>query len=411
MRSFSYSAASRAWRALYPRDTRGAVLVMTAVMLVGLTALSAFVVDYGILWISRRQIQNAADAAAMAAAMSLAFNAPGDFDRARIQAMAVAQQNLVWGDPPTMESTDVTFAACPVGSVGSGTCVKVEAFRNQARGSAVPTIFARLVNVDFQGVAATATAQVLHGDATDCVKPIGIPDKWTELNPTAKVWDPFDTFSLTPPPGDLYIPPAGPGANGTGYSRGSTALAPGDFGRSMTFSPLTFPLLPGQKMGNQLFMPVRTSLLGGGAAAFQQNFDSCSAMEVHPGDILEIEQSPVATQTTAAADTLIGKDPGASWDPSLYGGRGGVRGGCMASGDCVVSPRIIAIPAFNPADWDASPPGRSWVIVTRLVGFFLQSASPGGFLNGYLMVYPVIPRSTMTADPQSSFVVSVSLVR
>ncbi|MEZ5292660.1 MAG: pilus assembly protein TadG-related protein [Vicinamibacterales bacterium] len=398
-------------RVLHLGNARGAVLVMTAVMLVGLTALSAFVIDYGILWISRRQIQNAADAAAMAAAMSLAFNAPGDFDRARIQAVAVAAQNYVWGKPPTMQSTDVTFPACPVGSVGRGSCVKVEAFRNQARGPAIPTIFGRLVNVDFQGVAATATAQVLHGDATDCVKPIGIPDKWTELNPTAKIWDPFDTFSLTPAPGDLYTPPSGPGANGTGYSRGATALGPGDFGRAMTFSPVTFPLLPGQKMGNELFMPVRTSLMGGGAGVFQQNFDTCQTMEVHPGDILEIEQAPVRNETTAAAISLIGQDPGASWDPSLYGGRGGVRGGCMASGDCVVSPRIIAIPAFNPADWDAAPPGRSWVRVTRLVGYFLESAAAGGYLNGNLMVYPVIPRSTMTADDKSSFVVSVSLVR
>ncbi len=31
-----------------------------------------------------------------------------------------------------------------------------------------------------QGVRATATAEVLFGDSTDCVKPFAIPDKWIE---------------------------------------------------------------------------------------------------------------------------------------------------------------------------------------------------------------------------------------
>ena len=43
------------------------------------------------------------------------------------------------------------------------TCVKVDAFRNQARGNPLPMFFGKLVGVANQGVVATATAQVVTG--------------------------------------------------------------------------------------------------------------------------------------------------------------------------------------------------------------------------------------------------------
>ena len=52
---------------------RGAVLIHVAIAMIGLTGFSALVVDYGILWSGRRQAQNAADAAALAAATSLGY--------------------------------------------------------------------------------------------------------------------------------------------------------------------------------------------------------------------------------------------------------------------------------------------------------------------------------------------------
>ncbi len=38
------------------------MLVQVAIALVGLIAFSAFVIDYGVMWVARRQAQNAADA-------------------------------------------------------------------------------------------------------------------------------------------------------------------------------------------------------------------------------------------------------------------------------------------------------------------------------------------------------------
>ena len=50
---------------------RGAVLIQVAVALLALLALSAFVVDYGVMWASRGQAQNSADAGALSGALSL----------------------------------------------------------------------------------------------------------------------------------------------------------------------------------------------------------------------------------------------------------------------------------------------------------------------------------------------------
>ncbi len=53
---------------------RGAVMIQAAVTMVVLLGFAAFVVDYGVLWLSRDQAQHAADAGALAGAVSLAYD-------------------------------------------------------------------------------------------------------------------------------------------------------------------------------------------------------------------------------------------------------------------------------------------------------------------------------------------------
>ena len=79
------------------RSENGAVLVYVALAMIGLVAFSALSVDYGVMWSSRRQAQNAADAAAHAGAVSLAFDNPSDFERARAVAETVGETNTVFG--------------------------------------------------------------------------------------------------------------------------------------------------------------------------------------------------------------------------------------------------------------------------------------------------------------------------
>ena len=189
---------------------------MVALALLALLALSAFVFDYGVMWSSRRQAQNSADAGALAGAISLAFDSPTDQAAARARAIAMATENQVWGQAPSVTDGDVTFPVCPPGTPGpTDTCVKVDVFRNQARGNALPTFFAHLVDITSQGVVATATAQVVPGSTTNCLRPWAVVDRWQEFGPEGPVPTPISTFDRystgqgnnPPQENDVYIPP------------------------------------------------------------------------------------------------------------------------------------------------------------------------------------------------------------
>src|SRR4029450_2493843 len=134
-----------------------AVLIQVTVALLALLALSSFVFDYGVMWVSRGQAQNSADAGALSGAISLAFDRSTDQNAARTHGIAMARKNRVWAEAPDITNADVTFPPCPPGAPGlPDTCVKVDVFRNQrAGGNPLPVFFSRLVGLTNQGVRAT----------------------------------------------------------------------------------------------------------------------------------------------------------------------------------------------------------------------------------------------------------------
>src|SRR5207249_3700880 len=166
--------------------------------------MSAFVIDYGVQLVSRNQIQNAVDAAALAGVTSLAYDSYTDWSPtgpAQSSARAVAAKNLVWQAPATIPSASVEFPVCASsyepGASGSpiNACVQVTAFRDESHTNAIPTIFGKLMGQNSIGVAATAIAEAKSGNATDCLKPLAIPDRWTEIYPTNPgTWSPTSTF-------------------------------------------------------------------------------------------------------------------------------------------------------------------------------------------------------------------------
>ena len=110
---------------------------------------------------------------------------------------------------------------------------------------------------------------------------------------------------------------------------------------------------------------------------------------------------------------MIALDPNAVWSLSANGGRGGITGGCMSGGvnGCTLSPRVVAIPVFNPDLWDLGPSnGRSSVTVTRVVGMFVEQMQ-GNNVVGRLMPYPAPAMSGTGGVTGSTFVISIVLVR
>lgn len=397
------------------RSERGAVLVHVAIAMIGLTAFSSFVIDYGVLWAARRQAQNSADAAAMAAAVSLGFVDPDDQALARQAALNAAAANPIWGQPPDITAADITFPACPVGAPGAGTntCVRVDVFRNQrAGGSPLPTIFGSLVGVADQGVRATATAEVVYGNATNCVKPFAIPDKWIEAQ--TPDWDPSDSFSryvqngndagaLVPNP-DSYVAPT----PGTGGSNGSGFDVTIDYGLELVIKDGN----PQQAIQPGWYFPVIINPdEGPGGDNYRNNIADCDPTVIEPGAVLEMEPGNMIGPTRQGIEELIALDPEADWGQRDDGGYG-VVGGCMAATDaCGLSPRVVAIPVFNPDTWDLGPSnGRSSVTVTRVIGMFIDRIESND-VYGYLMPYPSSPYGGTSGQPGSSFVVSIILVR
>ena len=105
------------------RSNRGAILLNVATGLMVFIGVTAFVVDYGVMWVGRGQAQNAADAGALAGAVAMAFDTNGWTDRtptgpARASALRMAQMHSIWGQPPNVDvNTDVFFTGLPAGCV------------------------------------------------------------------------------------------------------------------------------------------------------------------------------------------------------------------------------------------------------------------------------------------------------
>jgi Putative Flp pilus-assembly TadE/G-like len=391
------------------RDSeRGAILIMVVVAMVALMAFTAFVIDYGVMWSGRAQIQTSADAAALAGAIALSSDSATDFAGAQTKAIAVGTVNRVWGQAPNIQAADVTFPACPPGAPGlPDTCVKVDAFRNQARGNPLPTYFGNLVGVGSQGVRGTATAQIFAGDTADCVKPFALPDKWQELYPVAKAWAPTDSFDKYKPDNpnkgsllaspDLYTAPS-QGSNGTGYS------LPDDLGLALTLKSGS----PGDAIQPGWFFPVRVAETDSGATDYKNNIVGCNPRPIGPGTQLEPENGNMVGPTKQGIQDLIALDPAAHWDTATKK----VVGGCMAAGTCSRSPRLGAVAVFNPDTYASTRTnGNTMVTVTHVLGFWIDSINNQGDVLGYFCFYPDVASGSSTLAASASFLRKIILVR
>ena len=425
------------------RNARGAVLVQVAVALLALLALSSFVFDYGVMWVSRGQAQNAADAGALAGALSLAFDGADDQDGARARAIAMAQANEVWGQSPDVTNADVTFPVCPPGPGLPDTCVKVDVFRNQARNNPLPTFFARLAGVMDQGVRATATAQIVTGDTTNCLRPWAVLDRWLEAGPEGPALGPMSTFDRystgqgnnPPPEPDVYTPPWEPG--GTGYT------LPADEGRQ-------FGIKMGPSGGNEIssgwfrtidLARADTTQLGNNTV--QTNVLSCNGMpasiaspttvpcpETIPNDwaatsywatqgCYRVQTGATVGSTRNSIEALIARDLGARW---LNGEITGSRLSPPTS-----SPRVVPIGVMD-IDWylRTDPTGNNGVVrMVNIYGFFIEGmgdvdrdtgaitlAPNGQSVIGRIMTMPSTQTGGISTLPaNASFLRSIILVR
>jgi Flp pilus assembly protein TadG len=264
--------------------------------------------------------RNQLQAAADAAALSGAMGLLDTQTECTARAIATASRNTCMSQPVVINSDNVTFP--------QPNQVMVQANRS------VNLNFAGIIGLQTASVSATAVAVVGTLSSAKGLKPWGIPD----------IYEPGDRATIKA--GELGAP--------------ST--------NSSFFYPVDFP-------------PVNRGTPEPGASNYEENIINGSDSEIGIGDILQVEPGNQVGPTHQGVSVLIGKDPGAYWDPSL-GEYGGVANSNAGPDGSSASPRVVVIPMYDP---DLPPDsGRNTISVTRLGVFFIDTFQ-GRDLKGYFM--------------------------
>jgi hypothetical protein len=321
----------------------------------------SFVADYGLMWVSRRQAQNAADAGALAGAISLVFDG-GSTATAKLSAGQFASANAIWGDTNSYDGTtagnvDVYVSGTSTGETSvppCGTkkgCVRVDVFRNEPdlngapRGAALPMFFGHLLGITQQGVRATATAQTANGNGVKCLLPFAAIDRWADdyddkvdttffandgvtgaAGSTDGIpgWTPNDEYQSAN--GDLYIPPYNGNTNHTGWKVNI------DYGRQMILKAGSLnDKVYSSGWSLQVDLPNSTGSQdynwnikncnpqGIGIATADQ---TCSVVDWEHGCLsikTGMAQGPTSQGVSTDVDSVVSQDSGAHWNPSYVG--------------------------------------------------------------------------------------------
>lgn len=446
------------------RSERGAILIQVAVSMLGLLAMSSFVIDYGVLWSARRQAQNAADAAALSGAISMGLTDPGDFDTARSMTASVGVTNKVFGLAPTItvgsgdscdETQDISFPYtgdscghsfvdpdgtnhCPI----SGSCIRANVYRNELR-DPLPTFFARLAGVTEQGAKATATAEVASGDQVDCLLPFAVMDRWSDLYDN-KVQDyPWDGIlgmdgwsendDYQPGNGDVYV---GPYAGNTGFTGWSVER---DYGKQFILKNGTGPGGPNQFSAgwfSEIDLPNST-----GSNDYRRNIlqcndapvgiakedQTCSDVDEAKGCMSVKTGTSTGPTVKQGIEVVYDYDRAAHWDPTAPGPDG--HTGAVVGGDGMSSRRIRPLTVMDIGDYMNQGCSGSTCIgkVSNILGFFIDGVcgdrgydpamDPGMICNPNDIVGRIvtIPGESVkgggTVETPASFVKVIRLIR
>lgn len=411
---------TRRWRTA--GDDRGAVLIHVALGVLALAAFTTFVADYGLMWTSRRQAQNSADAGALAGATAFAYDDPGNYadtGMAKLSAYNATQTNVVWGQSPYVNITNhITFPVVPAADCdpdgdGFSNCVRVEVFRDSTNANPLPMLFGHLLGLSSQNIRATATALVMAANQSECTKPWAVADKWAEPDGS---WDPTDSFD--PASGDVYRYPGelGPQDPGTGFK--APPATPNDYATeiSLKIGNPADTIHPSYFMALDLSPAVDSTCINEGAECYEQAIVGCAGGTWKIGDTPPKEGGNMVGPTSHGVQELINLDLGADWDATnkrVTGSCVGPPYTCSTPG-LTISPRVVAVPVFDVELYLATGggPGNGTVKIVNILGFFVDRIDPNGDVVGYL----INKKETFKAGAggvagQASFLKQIMLIR
>ena len=281
------------------RDERGQTLVLTACSLSLLLAFMGFAIDSGMLFRSRRQMQIAADSAALAAATS--FKHTGSVSSAR---SAGQSAGVVDGVPSTANVTINCPPASGPNTGGGGGCNGYfEAIVNEPS----PTFFMRYFNLGNVTVAARAVAGT-PGVSNACV---------IVTNPSASdAMELQGSFTVSAANCGIIVDSTDPDAlqftgGGGSLTAGSVAVAGGDGGQTGDSTPA--PVTHAAPMSDPISLTGPTPS-NGGCSASGDGFAGSNG--VNSSGVTGSESGSTDSTTTSLTGTVAG--PGGSGKAICY---------------------------------------------------------------------------------------------
>jgi hypothetical protein len=389
-------------------DRRGAMVINVAIGIVLIFGFAVVAIDMSMLQLAKTQLQNAADAAALAAATVL-FYSDGDQAVATAEAIRIAGLNEAVQDiqrPVMIGESDVTFPG--------GDSVTVVTHRTTATGDPVTHYFLRVLGdtlVNKGDVRATATAAVQLICGTDCLKPFCVPDRWADADSDG-YWDPADEYEDANGNGVWDAgEPLTEDWNGNGvwdaaeeYDPEQTGYrVPDDLGVQVILRPSR----PNQEGHMEWYFtvnypPKNTGDPIPGADITNEWILGCEPYVVNIGDELQKEPGGMYGPTIGAGmEELVALDPNAFWNSAT---------GEVDGSENPENPRVIKIPAFDPTlGLHNCGPGRECVIVSKIMVIFVEEVTDDADVIGRFV--KTVTEGVPDPNCPGAFMSRVALVR
>jgi Flp pilus assembly protein TadG len=199
------------------KKQQGAVIPLVAVLMVVLLGFVALAIDIGYLVVTRNELQNVADASALAAGRKLGSIYQGMTyeeqqayvcDPAPIIAVAqeVGLSNVAATESITINSADIEIGDWSSGvfaaTLNKPNAVRVTARRDSEANNPISTFFAMVLGIDTLDVSAIATAALTGQSSSapgELELPVGISRAWFESHPGVTCGEQIKFYPTTDP--------------------------------------------------------------------------------------------------------------------------------------------------------------------------------------------------------------------
>jgi hypothetical protein len=402
------------------QDNSGATLIFVASVIFALSLFAVIAVDISKLLVARAQLQNSADAGALAGAERFLEDPVPNQTEIEGRARDVARMNVAFTNDnadPEAAVQDVEATAIMDNTSDDYGTVTVTSR------SIVSQYFTGVLGMPRQGnVAALAAARAGEVCRQNCLKPWSIPDLWDDQTlitgwPQWRSNNQYDFEDYTDLNGNYLWDPGEPFIDGKSDKMNGTP--DGSYSQEI-YSPIGTGYTASRNLGDQItlkadgnpnrpepgqYFPV---VLGEfddpnerGGERYRWNIANCNQNYFGPGDWLWLEPGDKQGPTVQGVRELIDRDPDAYWDDGPCQ--------CIKGSDFPTSPRVVFIPIHDPRIPIIS--GRNSIQIVKIAAFFIEQVRGKGEVTGRFVRVQAPGQLCAAGEGGGGFVFNLSLIR